>query len=125
MSTNTNNTLLKSQLISLMQNFRGRKAGKSSAFLAEKLGISNVEFRELYSSCVKDQAAYLGSHPEHGYFMIQDQDDLDIAIRHIESRKYALEARQKALMNMAENMREVEIVNAKHYIEEARKEIRS
>ena len=90
------------RLTLLMTNYKGRENGKDSKFLAEKMEMENRAFRELFASLVEEGRAYLGSHSDHGYFMIADEEEYKLSVRQIESRIIKLAARKKALEKMHE-----------------------
>ncbi len=96
------NQEIRQQIIEIMKEFRGRMNGTSNQYLAERLGVSKAEFREIYSDIVCDQQAFLGTHPDFGFFMIVDDGDFKISVGHIESRLIKLAKRRRALDEMKE-----------------------
>jgi len=117
-----NNQELKSRLLSIMDMYRGRANSVSSKDLAEALGISNSEFRELYSDLVCEQSAFLGSHPDFGFFMIVDEQDFKLSVGHIESRLIKLSQRKRALDQMKEKQRMISFDEGREKLKEARAE---
>lgn len=112
------NIQIKQDLIKLMERHKGHNNAISAKELSEQLDISSRELRELSGDIVKDGSALMGSSPDYGFFMIVDEEDYNLAIRHIESRICALAERKRALMRMWE---EKSIVS----FDEARKIIRA
>lgn len=102
----------KDALIYLMKQHRGRGNAISADRMAERLHITNVEARELYSQAVKDGSALLGSHPEYGFFQIEDEVDYKLSLRQIESRIKALAERKRALEKLWEEKEQLSFEDA-------------
>lgn len=74
--------------------------------LAEVTNLNDRVLREIIYSLVVEHGQPIGSStgPEGGgYFLIQDQEDLDVATRHLKPRAIAIFRRAQALENIAEN----------------------
>jgi len=100
-------------LLDIMKNHRGRDRAVSNQELASRMGMAATEVRELYSELVSSGAGYLGSHPEKGFFMIEDEEDFQLSVRNIKGRISKLAARLQALENMHEQRQTVSFDEAR------------
>ncbi|WP_035106737.1 hypothetical protein [Desulfovirgula thermocuniculi] len=82
----------------------GHKRAIHKRKLAELAGMSEREVREIIYSLVVNRGVPVGSCTEPhsgGYFLIQDEEDLEVATRHLKPRAAAIFRRARALEKIA------------------------
>ena len=111
-------------LIELMKAHKGYEHSISVKSLTDHFGITGPELREAFSELVKSEKALLGSHPEHGMFMIESKEDFETGIRHIKSRRIALTERERAMERMWEMKQVVPIDEVSKHFKDAREALK-
>ena len=81
----------------ILRERKGRKAGVSAGWLASRLNVDERTARGLVSHLIETRKLPIGSHPSYGFFWIQDDDDLEVACRHLRSRGVAVLRRMSIL----------------------------
>jgi len=85
----------------------GHKQAIQSRRLAQLVGHHERKSRELINHLVVDHGLPIGSSPEPGsagYFIIADEEDLEIATRSIKPRAIKIFRRARALEKLAQQM---------------------
>lgn len=83
----------------------GHRQAITKAQLAKLSGMSEREAREIIYGLIVKHGLPIGSSTEPtggGYFLIQDEDDLEVATRHLLPRARAILRRSRALEKIAE-----------------------
>jgi hypothetical protein len=93
----------------------GHQKAVSRRYLAEVTGLNDRTLREVIYGLVVVHGLPIGSStgPEGGgYFLIEDQADLDVATRHLKPRAKAIFRRARALEKIARNKfdRQIQLV---------------
>lgn len=84
---------------------KGHQQAITKARLAKLSGLSEREAREIIYGLVVKHGLPIGSSTEPtggGYFLIQDEEDLEVATRHLLPRARAIIRRTRALEKIAE-----------------------
>lgn len=108
-------------LIAYMQKHRGRANAVSNGMLAAELKTDNRTAQKIYAELSKDSnGPILGSHPDYGFFLIEDKEDMDLTIRQYDSRIAHMSESRKAILKKWEDKNTVPIPSVKSYIEQCR-----
>ncbi|HRZ15322.1 MAG TPA: hypothetical protein P5110_07435 [Candidatus Omnitrophota bacterium] len=119
----------KDRVIAILKaNCMGRVNAKSNVSLAEKIGITRDKFRQLCGDIVREKKLNIGSHPDHGFYVIVDQEDFDLSQRQLKSRVTEIAKRFHAAEEMFEETSQERRGNAqmmiKGMIEQLNKKVR-
>ena len=90
----------KQKIITVMNAHRGQARAVSNSYLAAAVGSSNDVVRQLVGDIVRERKANIGSHPDRGFFLIQDREDLELSNRQLISRLTSISERSRASVAM-------------------------
>lgn len=83
---------------------RGRRSAVGLAELSRRTGLRQRHLRELIVHLIVEHAVGIGSSTDSwlgGYYLIEDEEDLRLAVRHLVPRARKLAARVRALERIA------------------------
>lgn len=112
---------IKNKIIGVMEKHRGRDNAVSNGFLAASVDSTSDIARQLVGDIVREGKANIGSHPEVGFYLIEDQEDLDLSNRQLRGRIAKVSERIKAAEQMFLEQHGPDFEQGKLALEDARK----